>query len=347
MQFVLILMLFQQSPCLHLSSRTKTQQNTFEEIASWSHERKLIRASQHVRENRPLAEETRESPPRLAVFVTGLQDRLLMVSKIKNVIWTAAKQGYKVDLYVSLVTEHPKEGYSKVKNEVKSTTTQEVLDRSSIESAISGAGNLVVYSLLGHQEKVIMPQLHQKRITEYFNKPYGVNVLRRFSTYETLFNRTVADNVEYDFILVTRDDDHWLGPLNLTDFEKDAHASNTLFTKNCKQFYGINDKTLLFGKKAARAVLGAIYTHFFDPVSSYVTSNAETFLMNFAKNRGVRLKAVAFESIPTADSVYVQENNEPPYLCQKEFYLCANLSLAQMEQPITCPNSRWLSLGSP
>ena len=40
--------------------------------------------------------------------------------------------------------------------------------------------------------------------------------------------------LKYDFVLVTRDDDHWLGTLNFSSyFEHYAYSSETLFTKQC------------------------------------------------------------------------------------------------------------------
>merc|ERR1719487_1319213 len=83
----------------------------------------------------------------------------------------------------------------------------------------------------------------------------------------------------YDFVLVTKDDDHWLGPLDLDSFVRDPPHSKRMYTKNCKVFWGINDKTLLLGARSAERMLGRLYSDFWAPRGpTLVTQSTEEYL---------------------------------------------------------------------
>merc|ERR1712187_1058757 len=137
--------------------------------------------------------------------------------------------------------------------------------------------------------------------------------------------REKADQSQYSFVLVTRDDDHWLAPLDLPSFATDpTFFSHTLYYKNCKTWGGVNDKTLLFGRAAAERILFRIYTDFWshnDNESIGSTLNAEMTLKLYALREGVRLLPVDFSRIPTMDSVYMQVGART-WLCQKPGYAC-------------------------
>lgn len=328
-------------PAKEILSNTELLRNVPTEVSSWRHELAKLSNLREEGQSFPGGPKTKS----LAVFVTGLQHRLLTSSKMKHVIWSAAKQGYDVDLYMSIVRSNASQTFEKQSGSTisNSIATQEATDEATLRSALSSVAHLAFYELLDHQEEVSLDQLPHNRLTQYHKNPaLGLNVLRRFFANEKLFNHTTASGSKYDFILVTRDDDHWLGPLNLTEFESKPSASRTLFTKGCKQWGGVNDKTLLFGHEAAQAVLGTIYTDFFDPAPNLKTDNAETFLMNFAKNKGIELEGVPFGSMPTADSVYVQTNDGPAYLCTKKDYLCPGLPKQHQDydEPTICPKTK-------
>jgi len=313
--------------------------NTY--ASSWEVEMQKLRSIAHE----PATSSSKKSDRRLAILIAGLQDRVLLASKIKNVINKVAAQGYTSDLYLSLV----KSGVVG-KNQTASlypgtVESQESSDERTIRSAIAGAGNLMSYSLLTHQLDIHVPRDHPKRLTQYFDcgkpgcpLPWGTNVLRRYRALEMLFNQTLMNGPEYDFVLMTQDDDEWLGPLNMTYFESMRDSSNTLFTKDCLKWGGINDKPQLYGGKAAKKVLSKIYTGFFaDSDPRITTSNGEKFLQEFATKRGAKLKSVPFGSLPTSSSVYTQQGVEPPHLCQKPRYLCNDLpSSSEFERPRLC-----------
>merc|ERR1719264_702345 len=94
----------------------------------------------------------------------------------------------------------------------------------------------------------------------------GKNVLRRYQTLEFLMGLAATNEqntgTKYDFVLVTRDDDFWLGPLDLNAFKAEANSSFKVFSKDCKTWSGMNDKTLLFGHHAAKGVLLRLYSDF-------------------------------------------------------------------------------------
>jgi len=180
-----------------------------------------------------------------------------------------------------------------------------------------------------------------RRLAKYppLSDPIGRNLLRRYQSAERLMSRVSASGKQYDFVLWTRDDDHWLGPLDLDSFLGDERAAWRVYSKGCLTWDGVNDKTLLFGGRAAEAMLGRLHSDFWlrdkrlEPAK-----NAESFLRAFAEVKGVEPVPVAFGRLPTADSVFAPAAaGAAPRLCQKDRYLCSGLPAGpSFDQPVPC-----------
>jgi hypothetical protein len=151
----------------------------------------------------------------------------------------------------------------------------------------------------------------------------GKNVLRRFKTLESFANHTFDRGLLFgnaaspqDFVLVTREDDLWLGPLHLDEFKA---SQNSIFTRNCAEFYGVNDKTLLFGREAAKKILKNIYSNYTSVKESF---NAEQHLKRFIEGQSAVSVRVPWGKLPTVEVVYNTENDqEENDLCVSGSYM--------------------------
>lgn len=146
----------------------------------------------------------------------------------------------------------------------------------------------------------------------------------------------VAEGVErksgkqYKFVLWTRDDAHWLfRPSSLHSLSKARHAASTVFSRNCKTWYGINDKTVLLGRTAARFMLTA-YTSFWSPDQALDdTFNSEIYLMRLANLSGLELKAVEFSALPSVDAVIGNQSQ----ICLVPEYSCIEPNVTRGDPP--------------
>merc|ERR1719507_128094 len=150
------------------------------------------------------------------------------------------------------------------------------------------AGLRVKYSELvpdrENVEKDIPKDLDERkvRLTQYPPRDGvspGLNVLRRMNALEAMYHEAAtvekAEGISYDLFLVTRDDSYWIGPLKIDHFLSVLGHRGMVFSRGCKQWGGLNDKVLLFGRDAGKQVLSRIYTDFWYPDMSLVTFNAE------------------------------------------------------------------------
>eukprot|EP00418_Pyrodinium_bahamense_P034453 CAMPEP_0179153824 /NCGR_PEP_ID=MMETSP0796-20121207/74827_1 /TAXON_ID=73915 /ORGANISM="Pyrodinium bahamense, Strain pbaha01" /LENGTH=600 /DNA_ID=CAMNT_0020855143 /DNA_START=245 /DNA_END=2047 /DNA_ORIENTATION=+ len=288
---------------------------------------------------------------RLAVLVCGLEDRFLWRSKVERVVAAAAAAGHGVDVYAELVAsgaQDSKDAFTPVAGQVKSVDADlenlpDVLERSIRDAG----GRLVHLTLRPTPEDVRLPvgvELRglPMRLPKYppLTDPIGRNLLRRYQTAERLARLALSGREPYDFVLWTRDDDHWLGPLDLQVFLNDPKASGRVYSKGCLMWGGLNDKTLLFGRAAAEVMLARLFSDFWLPDARLERAkNAESFLRAFAEVKGVEPVAVPFGQLPTADSAFVRSGaaGAQPQLCQKEQYLCSDLPKGLgYEQPVLC-----------
>eukprot|EP00450_Noctiluca_scintillans_P021792 CAMPEP_0194513806 /NCGR_PEP_ID=MMETSP0253-20130528/46122_1 /TAXON_ID=2966 /ORGANISM="Noctiluca scintillans" /LENGTH=209 /DNA_ID=CAMNT_0039357387 /DNA_START=1 /DNA_END=627 /DNA_ORIENTATION=- len=161
----------------------------------------------------------------LAVLVVGLQKRLTFVSKLTHVIEPAVAQGYNVLVYVELVKTGFESGqWWRRPSHVTSGSYTDMPDmehvlRQKIEAA--GAHLEIFHLREGNDDAVINASLEfateQKveRFSSYspFHSTVGQNVMRRFLSLQRLWGNE-AWKQHPSFVLVTRDDNFWLGPLN-------------------------------------------------------------------------------------------------------------------------------------
>merc|ERR1712129_340757 len=84
--------------------------------------------------------------------------------------------------------------------------------------------------------------------------------------------------------------------------QKKAHR--TLYSKDCKTWNGINDKTVVLGRTAADIMLRA-YSAYWNPRPALVSWNAEIFLKKLAESRGIKLRPVSHEYLPTGDGMLI------------------------------------------
>jgi len=268
----------------------------------------------------------------LAVLVVGLQSRLTFVSKLTHVMEPAVAQGYNVLVYVELV----KSGFESGKwwNPPSNLTSGSYTDMPDLEHVlrqkIEAAGaHLEIFHLVeGNDDAVIKASLelgmedHVERFSYYspFQSTVGQNVMRRFLSLQRLWGNE-AWKQDPSFVLVTRDDNFWLGPLNLDLFLHMPNSSETVYSKDCKSFKGINDKTLLFGRTAAKRGIRGLFKNFWDKDASLQTKNAETFWQAHLQLCNVTSTPVPLQSLPTADAVYQMVQGQRTQ-CLRKFYMC-------------------------
>lgn len=149
----------------------------------------------------------------------------------------------------------------------------------------------------------------------------GQNVLKRFKGLQTLMNVAAATR-DYDLVLVTRDTDLWLHELDLSLFSN--QNGPTVFTKACKSWHGVNDKTFLFSGSAAKTVLSHVFDDFFNESHHVLdnTLNAEVYWHRFITQvHGVQSLPISPASIPTED-VFWRSTTGGAEMCVNGKYLC-------------------------
>jgi hypothetical protein len=196
-----------------------------------------------------------------------------------------------------------------------------------LEQKISGAGGRLEFLDLrkNNDDEAIHASLAIQNLTgahrfEQYppeKSDIGQNVMRRVLSLQRLWRR--AQEQEPSFVLVTRDDDYWLAPLNLELFLNRSDCQNSVFYKSCLQFGGLNDKTFLFGGSAARRTLDKIFDEFWDPELD--VGNAERFWAARAQLKGVNTTGVPLEELPTAGAVFQRQDGVHTQ-CLHSYYLC-------------------------
>lgn len=284
---------------------------------------------------------------RLAVVISGLTDRFLITSKLRRIIQPATATGCLVDIYMALVARgHGGATWNKIPNSKTSDLGVNVTTEQVAEHLRNAGGHVAYCNLTAAREDIQFPRNPPLRLKQYspIETDIGRSVVRKFMTLEFLMthvrSRERAMGVQYDFVLLTRDDDHWMGPFDLLSFKAENGHENNVYSRNCKTEGGINDKTLLFGRLAAERVLERLYSDFWMRDKRLEAWNAEAFWKAFIHVKGVRSKQVSLSRLPTAASVFVNNSQGNFYLCQKRYKICASLPKRDIfEQPVVCPGS--------
>jgi len=265
---------------------------------------------------------------RLAVIIAGLQDRGLAASKLEQVVHTSLAAGWKVDVFVALVRSHAQKGvdWNPIEGFVPSPDFD--LDGEGFNRTLMKAGaRLAHFETLDAPDVLIRDDIDRLTLYPPHNNSVGANAIRRYYKLELLAKEVLKkeqeEHMRYSFVLSTKDDDEWMGALNLANFAMDSQEYRHMYDKDCASWGGVNDKTLLFGRYAFEAVLPSIYSEFWMDEPTLRTHNSETFTKAYLGLKHVTAIPVPFSRLPTLDTVYVYFHGELQ-LCQKD------------RQPLSC-----------
>ena len=246
-----------------------------------------------------------------------------------QVILPCVRDGFEVHVYLSLVGHQNRtvayEGFGIVPDpETARLSAHDFLEY--LRLGIRGVGGHLTYyeHLHGPEPLDALPadDAFRGRMQQYspYSDSRGRAVLRVWKARERMWR--VAQGIErqrgvlYQFVLWTRDDAFWIGQVRLRRFPQ-AVGGNVLFSRDCRRWGGINDKTVLLGRAAAPALMTA-YRSFWDPGMDG-TVNAEQYLKHLAVRRNVQLQPVPFALLPSLDAMVSNETQAP---CIKWFYSC-------------------------
>lgn len=271
---------------------------------------------------------------RLAVLIAGKASRLVWPSKVKQIV-KANPDCVQVDFYMRLLKAGNGNGieFTHVPHQAMS------MDWKDPESLLQGTtASIVVKDIIDQNPHVDIPANHTRtrRLGQYLLSTskaqylVGVNIIARFSNMETLFHKIMdhekANGFRYDYVLHTRDDDHYIGPLKIPEKMSigvtRAEADNIVFHKLCNTWGGVNDKTLLFGRAAAEKVLTRLYSNFWQALPEEDTTeapNPEVYLNRIINAQGAHCRGVPWEDLSTTDAVY-EDGPQGYRLCAKPAY---------------------------
>jgi len=259
----------------------------------------------------------------IAILTTGTEARFIQPSKVDQLIKPLVDQGYRVDVYIQLVARGYESSTRWALNEIQAARDNFSLP--SFQSSVEQAGARLKHAELLSGQPTLTPS--ESSITEA-NYPWlskvmsqysplssnikkqnaGLNVLRRYSSLTAMVEKSAsvekADQFQYDMFLVTRDDDYWMRALDLTNVRSDPEKAVSVYSKNCYTWNGINDKTLLFGRTAAHAIITHFMEKFIDPEMGkiFISRNAqaaESILQVITDFSGMKSKPLPFDQIPT------------------------------------------------
>jgi hypothetical protein len=314
----------------------------------------------------------------LAVIIGGLESRLLLSSMVKQIVDTSSSEGFFVHVYLDLVkagkgTGIHDDAWSDEESMIDSADLQKYLDLVKLSCQKSN-GDLVSSTL--RKKKVVVPNETKNSSGDpthitYYGLDVWENQVRQFMSYEFLMHQVMENekqhNFKYDYVLMTRDDDHWIAPLSISAIEKQLRtpeakkiithkaddaltADNTLFTKAwgatyddhgledvvCDNFGGLNDNVFFMGRSAAEKFLGSIYTRFWNDDENHIeTNNAEAYARTFAKYMGVNLVEMPPHLLSGMPSAYYlkphQSDASKAGICQKPLYICTDEKMGREE----------------
>eukprot|EP00930_Biecheleria_cincta_P072374 TRINITY_DN5977_c0_g2_i1.p1 TRINITY_DN5977_c0_g2~~TRINITY_DN5977_c0_g2_i1.p1 ORF type:complete len:354 (+),score=58.35 TRINITY_DN5977_c0_g2_i1:44-1105(+) len=289
---------------------------------------------------------------RLAVLIAGKASRLVWPSKVKHIV-KANPECVQVDFYMRLLKAGNGNGaeFTHVPHQGMS------MDWKDPESLLQGTtAKIIVKDIVDQNPDVAkdIPANHiHTRLSQYLLAPaesqrlVGMNTIARFAHTQTLFHSIMdhekANGFRYDYVLHTRDDDHYIGPLKMPEDMSERttreDADNKVFYKYCMFFGGINDKTLLFGRAAAEKVLARLYSDFWKPLpdeEQVEAPNPEIYLKRVIFARGASVRGVIWEDLPTTDAVY-EDGPEGHRLCAKPAYWpCGHRDHPSLDKVVFC-----------
>lgn len=262
---------------------------------------------------------------------------MLFNGTVQRVIAPLVREGHPVHVYISLVDvadDHPYQAIRRREREVPATVnlTWMQLQQHYAQMVAEVGGCLVCFSISGESES--LPKIStefpwSQRMRQYppQKSSIGRNVLRLWKSREQLWEHgNVAEKelrVQYSLVMWVRDDTHWVGDLgSMTGLLTSVNVTRTLWTKNCKEFYGINDKVALMGRQAADVMLRA-WSSYQQPVPALESLNAEQFLLRLAQSRHLDLIKLEQKTLPSGDAMYVGGDEA---ICLVRKYWCGQES---------------------
>lgn len=296
-----------------------------------------------------LQNQYRQGPnrPMVAMLTTGLVDRFIWKSKLTRVVVPVIQQGHGIDVYIQLVASG---GQTAIAWKAGAESRREVspdFDPTRLETnLLEEGGRLMSLEIFNKSENVYLPpngswEAQDKVMYQY--SPYktkaGVNVVRRYQALYGLIEKLqvveTRDDFRYTWILVTRDDDFWLGDLDLSVFYS-QQQKGVVFSKDCLNWGGMNDKTLLFGRNAATTIITAFANDWWKQGE---VENAEQLLLMIANRTGMVSVPVPIKQLPTSDAMYERSwDGISSTLCLRSFYECDYIkdTLLETERPPSC-----------
>jgi len=266
----------------------------------------------------------------VAVIMTGLKRRLLLESFIKHVVKRLASLGYKVHVYLSLVEASSYGDFQQGRKSVEVPTAIANLSgrdfQDVVREKITEAGGCVAeLSVQGSEVIPFFPDgFKHQMLSEYppWKGEVGRNVLRTWKSREVLWKAAKCNErsmgEQYAMSMWARPDTFWMGDLvDPTAMMARPNASNALWTKNCHNWGGINDKVALMGRQAADKMFDA-YTMWLDARVNIVATNSEGFLSTLAKMNGIQSQLLDHQSeLVFGDAVQTKQGP-----CLIAYYLC-------------------------
>lgn len=285
--------------------------------------------------------------------VTGLRQRLIFDSTIKHVIKPLSSSDNVVHVYMSLVNkkadknawdQHRAVGHEP---DEQINLTDAELQRK-IAEAVERAGGCLMCSYIFDTPESLpaIPDnplvnarlgLYQPRKTEV-----GRNILRVWKARKHLWELGVRAEkqfgYQYAIAMWSRDDTRWTNRiLDVKQLAQSSGAARTVWSKNCKDWGGINDKVVLSGRTAAFTMLGA-YDSFFNGGPRVKGWNAEEYLKKLADSAGLSRRLLTHSQVPSGDAIH--SGRKEPY-CFIRGYYCGDDRSVRQDQSDWCDDVFW------
>mmetsp|Transcript_42783 Transcript_42783/g.129597 ORF Transcript_42783/g.129597 Transcript_42783/m.129597 type:complete len:317 (-) Transcript_42783:52-1002(-) len=268
---------------------------------------------------------------RLAVLISGLLDRLVLPPLLRDVVATAKAPGYHVDVFMSL--SNTSRSQATWFTDARSVFIGEPLLRgvpsekvgTFLEQQIRAAGGgLPYFELLDVSDDIDhLPKERRPRLRFYspFLSSVGKNLLRRYRSLERLWDQVqLAEqkgSFNYDYLLVAREDVAWINPLRLDRMGLNQNVG-VVYSVNCRQYGGINDKVLLMDRAAAPSMMRPYTEWYQNPSRALDKPNAEQFLQAVAFEHGVYVVEPPLSVLLAESAMYQAFNGSQPALCSRK-----------------------------
>lgn len=253
------------------------------------------------------------------------------------VIQSLAQEGFAVHVYINLVEKNDTVSWRPERRHEKELPHVRAMSKSQMQehykNLILDKGGCLVCFNLGPKEtlpKIPNQPVFRQRMHQYSPavSEVGRNVLRIWQARKHLW--IYAQRVEkklkfrYSMAIWARDDSRWIGKLrNVSSMlEKGTtdECSRCLWSKNCKQWHGINDKVILMGRQAA-SVMYSAYDAYLSPGGPALTSfNSEQFLKQLGHSANLIMRELRHDEMPSGDAMYVGKGK----YCFMQMYFCGS-----------------------